>query len=188
LNTFDTQTATALFSLISIAIIWKLFDVWSHFRVAAVRQDLFEVRDALFDAALRNQFLFRHPAYVRLRQSINVYIRFAHKFTVSRLIAVIFMRKVWTFPKDNWAESLTELPAELQTELLSVQKTVQFRMVCHLLHLPRKVAWLLLDLTKQVAPDAATRAKKEMTEKVEIIEEQAAEEYELEACAAAAGR
>jgi hypothetical protein len=185
MNLTETQAATAIFSIVSLAILMKLFDIWMEYRIASVRQDLFELRDVLFNLALKNRFLFTHPAYIRLRQSINVSIRYAHKFTASRLILVIFMRRVWTFPKDDWAECLLELPSDLQSELSNVQKAVQFRMGCHLLHLSLKVAWALLNVTKRFSPDAANRAKQEMSEKVEIIEEQAAEEFELEACAAA---
>src|SRR5215472_9285532 len=137
-----TEATTAVFSLIGIAIILKLVDVWQHYRVAAVREDLFEMRDLLFNVAVRNNYLFKHPSYVRLRQTINICIRFAHKFTGSRLVGALLVRQVWSaIPKDNWMETLEGLPKDVQAELLKVHKGVHFRLGCHLFHLPMRVAW-----------------------------------------------
>jgi hypothetical protein len=183
-----TEATTAVFSLIGIAIILKLVDVWQHYRVAAVREDLFEMRDVLFDIGQRNSYLFRHPSYVRLRQTINICIRFAHKFTGSRLVGVLLMRQVWSsIPKDNWMETLQGLPKDVQAELMQVHKRVHFRLGCHLLHMPMRVAWTLLNLIKRFSNIAATRAKEEIADKVELLESQAAEEFEMETCAAGAG-
>ena len=43
MNHFDTQAVTVLFSVVSIAVILKLMDAWASYRVAALRQDLFEI-------------------------------------------------------------------------------------------------------------------------------------------------
>jgi len=190
MNTMDTQGVTALFSLISIGILWGLALLWNRYRVDSVRQDLFEIRDLLFSIAMKHPFLFQHPAYIRLRQSINVCIRFAHKFSTTRLVVTLRVRK--SLPPDTWPETLVGLPDEIQNELLKVQKMLHFRMGCYLLHLSMRVAWCLLDRAKQISSAAATRAKREISEKVEMLEAQAAEEYEMEtrsayAYAAAAG-
>lgn len=184
-----TEATTALFSLISLAIVWKLIDMWYHYRVAAIREELFEMRDVLFDVAMRNDYLFNHPSYVRLRQTINICIRFAHKFTGSRLVGLLLMRKFWSsMPKDNWMETLEGLPKNVQAELVGVHKSVFFMMACHALHVRMRVAWWLLDVIKRFSYVAATRAKEEIADKVEILESQAAEEFEMETCGAGAGR
>jgi hypothetical protein len=180
MNLIQTEAATSLLSVVSLAILWKLIKLWNNHRVDTIRQDLFEVRDELFDVALKHPFLFKHPSYVRLRQSVNICIRFAHKFTSTRLVVTIFVRQLWALPKDNWPDTLVGLPGEIKVELLRVQRGMQFRLGCHLLHLPMRAAWLILDFLKRVSVVVATKAKQEISDKVEILEVQAAEEYEME--------
>jgi hypothetical protein len=51
--------------------------------IDAYRQRLFLIRDELFDlAALKERgFGFDHPAYIELRDSLNISIRFAHRIS-----------------------------------------------------------------------------------------------------------
>ncbi len=114
MNHFDTQAVTVLFSVVSIAVILKLMDAWASYRVAALRQDLFEIRDVLFSVAMEHPFLFKHAAYTKLRSKINISIRFAHKFTMTRLFVVLWVRQFATLPKDTWSESLPGLAPEIQ--------------------------------------------------------------------------
>src|SRR5579862_721949 len=113
MNIIQTQAVTALFSVLSGAILLKLVGAWDSYRVAAVRQDLFELRDALFDVAREHPFLFRHAAYTRLRYKINISIRFAHKFTMTRLLVTLWVRQVATLPKDDWPETISNLSPEI---------------------------------------------------------------------------
>jgi len=180
MNAIQTQAATALLSIIGAAVLLKLAGAWSSYRVAAVRQDLFEIRDALFDLAVEHPFLFNHAAYTRLRYKINISIRFAHKFTMTRLLVTLWVRQFATLPKDNWPETLSGLPLEIQDRLTSIQKTMLFRMACHVLHMPLHLAWKILDVVKAVSTEGASKAKQEIRDKVEVLEVQAVEESEME--------
>jgi hypothetical protein len=179
-SSVQTQAVTVLFSVVSGAIFFKLLGAWSSYRVAAVRQDLFEIRDTLFDVALEHPFLFNHPAYTRLRFKINISIRLAHKFTMTRLLVAMWVRQFATPPKDDWPETLSTLPIEIQDRLMSIQKAMLFRMACHVLHLPLHLGWRLLDVVKAFSLEGASKAKQEIRDKVEILEVQAAEESEME--------
>src|ERR1700722_16498486 len=64
------------FALIGL---WMLY--WFCYRPSfldAYRQDLFAIRDRLFDAASRIPGAFADPGYQAQRRLINGYIRFAH--------------------------------------------------------------------------------------------------------------
>lgn len=78
--------ATALASLISLCSLWCLF-WWAYrdYRVDCLRQQLFELRDGLFDHAEEGHVDFDSPAYGVLRATTNGFIRFAHKISFSRI-------------------------------------------------------------------------------------------------------
>ena len=143
---------------------------------------------------MEHPFLFKHAAYTKLRSKINISIRFAHKFTMTRLFVVLWVCQFATLPKDTWSESLPGLAPEIQNRLISIHQRTLFRMACHILHTPLHLAWGLLAIAKRVSMEGASKAKKEIRQQVEILEVQAAEESEMEvrmgrsAFAAAAGR
>lgn len=60
--------------------------LYKDFRTDAFRQDLFKLRDELFDYAAEGKIQFDHPAYGILRIQINGAIRFAHQLSFVRLL------------------------------------------------------------------------------------------------------
>lgn len=59
---------------------------WRDYRLDAFREHLFDIRDRLFAYAADGHVSFEEPAYRVLRARINVAIRYAHVFTLPRLI------------------------------------------------------------------------------------------------------
>lgn len=59
------------------------------------RQEMFAVRDDLFDYAARGEISFNHPAYIQLRNLANGLIRFAHRMTLWRILAMFAL--CWLF-------------------------------------------------------------------------------------------
>ena len=114
------------------------------------------------------------------RFKINISIRLAHKFTMTRLIVAMWVRQFATLPKDDWPGTLLGLPIEIQDRLMSIQKAMLFRMACHVLHLPLHLGFRLLEVANAISLEGATRAKQEIRDKVEILEVQATEESEME--------
>jgi len=84
---------TAIQTLLSIAGVLVLVFVFvNQYRVDAVRQRLFELRDALFDDALAGKISFDSPAYKATRVLLNGLLRFAHRLSLSRfLVAMRFV-------------------------------------------------------------------------------------------------
>ena len=80
---------TVLSSLISLTGIWcLLFILYRDYRADSLRQDLFEIRDELFDQAASGLVDFDEPAYDMLRETLNGNIRFAHRLSLLRVVFI----------------------------------------------------------------------------------------------------
>lgn len=82
-------------SLILLLIV--LLGLWPHLRLDQFRQDMFAVRDELFDYAASGKIHLDHPAHRLLRQSMNGFIRFAHQLTFFR---IVILALAWSFLKN----------------------------------------------------------------------------------------
>jgi len=82
-----TSAVTVLMSAISLAglclFVWYF---WRDYRLDAFREHVFDIRDRLFLYAAEGHVSFDEPAYRMLRARMNVFIRYAHVFTLPRLI------------------------------------------------------------------------------------------------------
>lgn len=77
----------SLMSLGSILfLVFVLFWLYPDYRDDRLRQDMFILRDRLFDLALDGRIDFNHPAYGLLRSTMNGAIRYAHRLSLSQFI------------------------------------------------------------------------------------------------------
>ena len=183
----EAQLMEALLSLVSLAVVWLLVSTaWPTHRLASFRQDLFDIRDELFDIGFR-QGLFEHNSYRFLRNRINVSIRFAHKFTTFRLavILILIKKKRLTATTDDWMLALQELPIEAQQELLAIQKKILTRVGCYMLWTPM---WFVRAVENAISSSQRELARKQIEAKVELMEEQAVREVREERELALAAR
>jgi len=82
----------ALQTLISVLLLAFLaLGAYNWYRVDHLRQELFEIRDRLFDEAADGHIGFASPAYRATRSLLNGSIRYAHRMSVSRFFAFHFM-------------------------------------------------------------------------------------------------
>lgn len=78
MSTFNYWT-----SLLSVALILIfLFKMYEDYRVDKFRQDMFKIRDDLFDNAMHGRLSFDDPSYGLIRRVINGHIRFAHRINI----------------------------------------------------------------------------------------------------------
>ncbi len=135
------MTVRALFSLLCLFGLGWVARLWIEYRVDAFRDDLFALRDELFDRTASGMISFNHPAYTMLRAAINSVIRFAHRVTIFWLI------EAWLFPVQphqktiteqmaKWDSTLAGLPPEVVRMLREIQYRVGRRFVQHLLPWP----------------------------------------------------
>src|SRR5205809_877952 len=76
-------TWTVLLSLV-ITYAW-----WAYFRVWILRQDLFEIRDRLWDTAHEKGLLW-NPDYLNTRDGINAMIRLAPWLSLPAMFRILF--------------------------------------------------------------------------------------------------
>lgn len=89
----------AIRMLITLGMLWA-FAVffWRRHAVEKLRQDMFALRDSLFDLADANrdsEFTFGMPAYEEFRKELNAIIRFAHRISFARAMLFHYARQVF---------------------------------------------------------------------------------------------
>ena len=77
------QAAEIVITFSSLALLWILYAwLYKGYIIDLYRQKMFILRDQLFDEALEGLISFDHPAYGTLRNTMNGYIRFAHRINI----------------------------------------------------------------------------------------------------------
>ncbi len=104
----------ALFSgLLFILIFWAWFVPWKNLFVDEYRQQLFAVRDELFNMAFRGEIPFDSEEYLCLRELLNGTIRFAHAmspFTLTFLL--VYRDKILPDTEYGYADPRVKLALE----------------------------------------------------------------------------
>ena len=95
--------------LSSALLIFVILKLWPELRLDSFRQEMFALRDELFDFADAGNIGFSHPSYKLLRRSMNGFIRFGHHLTFFRLCMTLLR---WRFglerPNLGWTRSLSQ--------------------------------------------------------------------------------
>jgi hypothetical protein len=93
-----------LLSLLVLAFV--MFSLWPNQRADLFRQQMFALRDELFDFALEGKIEFDNPAYTQLRELMNGFIRYAHNLTPYRtLMSYLRWKCTSREPLKGWAVS-----------------------------------------------------------------------------------
>src|SRR5437762_8464353 len=78
---FAQVLQTAVVVVVALLVFfWMIATV----RLDTLRQQLFALRDEMFDYALQQKLSFSDPAYVQLRDLMNGLIRYGHHLTIDR--------------------------------------------------------------------------------------------------------
>jgi hypothetical protein len=112
----------SLLSLILFAFL--IFWLWPAQRIDLFRQQMFAIRDELWDFAAEGKISFDDPAYTLLRQLMNGFIRYAHNLTLYRML-LLFLQWKYVFgePVSQWTTSWNEAVGQLPNE--STKETLQ---------------------------------------------------------------
>lgn len=96
--------AAALQSLLCLTLLMPLLlKLWAGARLDSFRQEMFIVRDELFDYAASGQIGFNDPVYRLLRQLMNGFIRYGHQLTFFRIcMEVALVRTLGQKPSMKW--------------------------------------------------------------------------------------
>ncbi len=126
-NVFESVCALLVFSLL---VFWLI----PSYRLDRFRQEVFAVRDELFDYARAGNIDFAHPAYRLLRQSFNGFIRYAHRLTFYRVVMTMVIWKImghgpeliWT---KRWTDAVGSLDEKTKTDLMGFHECLTFLII-----------------------------------------------------------
>lgn len=130
--------SACLHMLLSLALLWLLiFRLAREYRLDALRDRLFAVRERLFDHAANGHISFDDPAYTKLRMLLNSLIRFAHRLTFARFMMGVIFASWKNKPYDKhllveWEEAVEALPSESQIEVRRIHEEALVLVVGHL--------------------------------------------------------
>ena len=119
----DTYLSTCLYAALSGVGLVVLSVLYRDYRIDRMRDELFAVRDELFDYAVQ-EGLLAHPGYRHLRNVFNGMLRFCHKVSFFRLSASIALDILLVPPKERknpfaaWVKTIDELPEHQKAKLL----------------------------------------------------------------------
>ncbi len=133
------EMINAVTSLISLmGLWWLLFWLYHDYCVDKFRQEIFALRDALFDSAADGSIPFDHPGYGLLRSTMNGFIRFAHKLTLLDILMLVFVHSSVRrgIPSEQsfsrrFDAAIANLPEETKSQLISCQVRMNTLLVKH---------------------------------------------------------
>jgi hypothetical protein len=129
----------AIYSTVSLLfIVGIIFFAYQTYRVDKLRQDLFAIRDQLFDEALDGKINFDDDAYRISRQLINGMIRFAHRLSIPNMFAfaLLMPRSGSAFAKQSINEMLVGDDKLKQEMFGKYQEMVNARVAEHVVSSP----------------------------------------------------
>jgi hypothetical protein len=120
-------------ALVTVGWLW-LFACWRPYRLDALREKLFALRDELFLLASQDRALpFEHPAYRCLRDDLNGMIRFAEKMTFFRAV-LLWLSIPREIAQSDWEKELRGLPLHTQRNLLRIRSAAALAVSDHVVH------------------------------------------------------
>ena len=123
---------------LALSAFWVLLFLSKAYRVDALRDRLFAVRQKLFDYADSGEVEFSDPAYTKLRHLLNSLIRFAHHLTFTRFaLGVVWVSRsdpaLSDRPLEEWRRAVSRLPSESRERLEEIHAEALVLVVRHLI-------------------------------------------------------
>ena len=116
---------------------WLVFWLLRDYLVDSFREQIFALRAELFDEAETGEiFTFDHPAYGLLRGTMNGFIRFGHRLSLTQvLIMTVFLRphnaiESQSFPK-KWNEAIKNMDSKATKRLQGFLRDMNILVVRH---------------------------------------------------------
>lgn len=123
----------ALRSVLALFAVWiAVYYLWRDYRNDAFREDIFSVRDKMFLWAAQGNISFDHPAYRILRDRMNVLLRHAHEFTLTRMVLILTTHSTEKSEiLTKWEAAVEELPGETQVKMKEFNACVAIFVLQH---------------------------------------------------------
>lgn len=170
-----------------LVVLWLItYFGWRPYRIDKVRNELFALRNELFDYAAGGGVPLNDTAYRMLRDRVNALIRYAHIITVTRLLIFMAANRYCNSefaesPHQKYLAEVSRLPESAQTKLRDINDRVAKILARKLvfgspLLLMVMIIYLfpvIVRKTLRIAPNEDTRLRVARELHVELIEEQA---------------
>lgn len=135
-----TDSVTAFSALVSLFGIWAVVCLYLEYRVDCFRQDIFELRGELFEAAASGLIAFDHPGYGLLRSTLNGFIRFGHRLGLMEVLLSFWLVRgaaaaAVSFERE-WQACTKNLPGDVRQSLTALRKKMNLLVLKHLLTSP----------------------------------------------------
>jgi hypothetical protein len=133
----ELNTFVSFMSLTMIFVL--LFWLYRDYRIDAVRQDLFQLRDDLFDKAAAGEISYEDSAYGMIRSTINGMIRYSHKLTLPHVFAIGYATKASGSSQggkafgDGLRAAVEKLPKDQREVYLNAYSHMNAIMVRHII-------------------------------------------------------
>lgn len=141
----DQEFILVIEALLCTAIlVWFFSSPWQSLWTAVSRQQLFELRDRLFDIAADERIGFSDTAYLELREYLNGCIRFAHKITFGSFMAAAVCPGSLAHKKYNLPEAIERVTDEkVRQEIRDIFLKSVFILLRHMV-IRSPLLWILL--------------------------------------------
>ncbi|MBL0323021.1 MAG: hypothetical protein IPP80_11750 [Ignavibacteria bacterium] len=142
----------ALLSVIIAASSYALFRLYRKIQVEKLRQELYLIRDAMFDdAVVQKQINRTDPAYQLMRDYVNSIIRFAHRFYIADFV----VHYVGVNGKEGQADRDTSIEARLKSSddreyYMTVHRKINTLVLLHMVKVSPFVSLLLIGFAVSV--------------------------------------
>lgn len=154
------EAITGISSGISIlGLIILIFWLYRNYRIDTFRQQMFALRDEVFDYVEESGVGFETRAYGVLRTTMNGYIRFAHRISLLHLLLFAVVTRHEIDPDSRsfeaiWTEATNAVPKQIAEKLDAYRERLNMLVVKHLvLNSPVLVAMVIPALVGFVLAD-----------------------------------
>lgn len=124
-----------------LALLWWFFAFeYRHYRIDLLRQQLFRIRDDLFQHARKGDFDFDSKAYGMTRDTLNGMIRFAHELSIWRILVLIIIDR---FSREQEArhiyderhkDAMEELTDKQRDIIVKAEIKMHVRVLAHIIY------------------------------------------------------
>lgn len=144
------NVTTIFYSCLSLVFIWLIYRYgWREYRIEKVRQDLFALRQELFDFAAKGNVAFDDPVYTGFRNTLNGLIRFSHRITFLRFVLAVIILEFGSPPKHQnhylqWKEIAEALPGDKKNAIMNIHERMSQEIVWHMISVSPILPLLIL--------------------------------------------
>lgn len=123
--------ASALWALVALVMFYAIARGYATYRIDAFREQIFALREELFELASSGQLPFDAPAYGMLRTTMNGFIRYGHRVNVVSFlifVALVPEEQRSAFASDTPLVKLPDALASLAPETREALELLRHRM------------------------------------------------------------